>query len=399
MWRDRRRLALLRVRAMSALESPCLRAALAGLIPLLAAPSGHEQSDLALVGAQQPRFELRASSLEFSLLHGAAQAGVTRYGGDAGFRIELAKEGGQVVTTVTIDNTKLLDVWTYWSAEHTSNLLSLVDLDDLDPDSKLALRTAQSVNAKLAWSKANPIYDPLTLGGSLVADDGGIVLRTEQGVARVIGELAAELASFGGRDVVATGFVKTAGEMEVTRFAELKPDTLELFSMAHCPFGKRAERAVIEFLRTLPERERPMLEVRYIFYEKPSADAGAAPTYTALHGEKEVHESLVQMLIRDLLPWMFHDYLLARVESDAPWQELAAKVGIAPDDVALIEQRAAAERDELIRAELDYATHRHAIRDGSPTYVWEGRVVQDVRSVSAFRSLTFDSPAATCSSP
>jgi len=350
-----------------------------------------------VLAPQTPRFELRLSLIEFSIFHAAALGGVSRYGGDADFRIKLAKEGDQIVTLVTIDTPRLFDVWTYWMAEKSAELLGLTDVDNLGDDAKLALKTAQALNAKLAVAKQNPLYDPRTFAGKLVEHDGALELEAEEGRARIRGELSDELASWKDRSVVAAGYVKAAGELEVTHFVELKQNTLELFTMADCPYGKQAESSLIQYVRGLPKvRLPPQIEVRYIFYERPPSEPDGKPTYWSLHGEKEIQETLVQILIRDMFPWLLQDYLLERTTSGAPWEEIAKKLGLGEADLDVIRIRAKDERDELIRAEYEYATKNFGIRDGSPAYVWEGRTVSDIRSLKAFEGLEFTSP--TCSS-
>lgn len=69
--------------------------------------------------------------------------------------------------------------------------------------------------------------------------------------------------------MVFTGYIKTAGTIEPAKAIERQVNTLELVVMSKCPFGTRAEDAVIEHLKTMSQAEQaPTLDVRYLFYKK-----------------------------------------------------------------------------------------------------------------------------------
>ena len=381
---------------------------LSGFLPALAlaaapAPGPHQEpqrpeSDAAVdwIEPEPPRYELRLSLVEFSMLHGSAVTGVSKYGGDAEFEIKLVKEGEEVVTLVTIENPRLIEVWVYWMNERTAEIVNLSDFDNLPESNRVSMKVAQAVNAKLARSKENPIWDPVQLHGVVTADDGGPHLESDRGRYRLTGAGAAALEPWLGQAVIAQGHVKVAGEFEVTQLRDKPLNTLELFVMSRCPFGTRAANGVIQHLRQLPaDPPPPRLSVRYIFYRAVPADGGAGAAYTALHGEEEVVENLVQMVLRDTYPWVFHDYLLERGSSDAPWSEIVRRLGLGDGDLEAIEYLLANERDTLILHEHEYVTGTYGIYDGSPTYVWEGERVPDLRSVPALAGLDLSSSTCT----
>lgn len=182
--------------------------------------------------AQTPHYELQLTLLEFSMLHGAGVTGVNKYGGDAEFKVKLSKVKDEIVTTVTIRNPRLLDVWIFWMKERTSDLVNVNDIEKLDENGKLALRTAKSLNVKLAKAKENPFWDPFTTRGTIKKDGGNLILQSEDGKFLLTGEATGALALYENKPVLATGFLKIQGQMEVSRFVDVKLNTLEIFVMS-----------------------------------------------------------------------------------------------------------------------------------------------------------------------
>ena len=186
--------------------------------------------------------------------------------------------------------------------------------------------------------------------------------------------------------VVADGFVKVPGEFEVTRFLAKRENTLELFVMSFCPFGQKAEAKLLAFLASTNAIAKLRLDVHYIFYKQ---QKDAKDVFVSLHGEPEVTENLVQMLMRDHFPSVvFQNYLHLRNKSgDTDWKKLAEQVGLTKDNIAFIETSITTNRDALIRGEYDYAAGRYEITDGSPSYVWESERVSDLKKIAAFKGL------------
>lgn len=303
----------------------------------------------------------------------------------------LAKNGDEVAWTVIITQPRLLEMWEYWMAEKTTELVNLLDFDNLDPASKSALATVRSVNAKISQARANPIWDLVTLSGNVAENDEQWFIKGDQGEYRITGSRLEELKALKGKPVVAKGYVKVRGQFQVLKFQRKKENTLELFVMSLCPFSERAEASIIRFLDSYSRNPRPSLEVHYIFYKK---TRDGKTVFTSLHGDKEIQENLVQMLIRDAHPDALHDYLLMRVESDEPWQALVERVGLTPEQIDLIAGRIKKDRDSLIEKEYAYVAGLHGIRDGSPTYLWESERVRDIRQIPAFAKL--QSPSEQC---
>lgn len=340
-----------------------------------------------------PRYEFNVNADEFALLHAAAQTAVGKYGGDASFRVKIAKTHDGVLWAVRIDDPRLIEAWTYWMAEKTAEIVNVVNVDALSDEAKLLLRTARSVNARLVASKAHPIWDQTTVAGRVVASSENFLLDDGVRRHRLVAPSADSVRPWVNKYVVATGFVKAVGHLEAVQIIEQRKNTLEIAVMSHCPFARRAENLVFQSARptsgtngqaaTQPA-EPPTIELRYLFTQKKDGDN---TVYSALHGEPEVQENLVQMILRDRFPEYFRDYVMKRAASEAPWEELAIAVQIDTGEIAQIRDAIIAERDELIAAEVNYLRSRYGEIQASPTFIWESQRVDDVSKLPGLQQL------------
>jgi hypothetical protein len=324
--------------------------------------------------------------VEFSLLMDAAQRSLRAQGEQADFDIRLERTATDVEWTVTAKDPLLLEAWRIWLAGKAAEMVSAADFDKLSDTAKKEFGTLKSVMAKLDEAKAHPIWDVVTFAGTLSGTDGGVHIRNGAYSYKVTGQLLERLRSQIGKPLVVTGRMKTGDEIEVARFAERRANTLDLFVMSQCPFAKRAESAVITFLRNAAVRggQAPQLDVHYILYKR---QVDGKDTFTSMHGEEELTEDVVQIAIRDKFQKSFTDYLLQRARSDKPWQQVAADAGMDSAAVAAIEADVKANRDALLKREYDYVAELYLVYDGSPTYVWEGVRLPDIRQAKPFAGL------------
>jgi len=414
-----------------------------------------------------PTHSVEVSLDEYAILQSAANAGVARYKSWCEFEAKMALgTGGQLVWTITIDNPAVLDVWQTWMAEMTGELVGVVNFNNLTDEAKYTLGVVQSVNRKLAEAKANPIYEPVTLGGVVEAqsaspnssgekpksrlaldewNEAAAVGGNEGWAIDLAGPLASELTSerWLGKPLLLTGLIKSPSTLEVTRVVEKKQETIEIVTMSQCPFGVNAIKGVIAHLDELksgsPATENgslseeflgfdgshrsrssrhaldpaapepatsgpradnttPLLEIRYLFYKKPPptmTDGQSGPPapespWWCMHGEGELHENLVQMLIRDRHAEFFFAYLRARLEQPTvDWKTVARLAGLDSDAIRGIESSidTDTDRDAIIQTEHDYVAGLHGITDGSPTWIWESRVIPDIRRIRRFKDL------------
>ena len=342
-----------------------------------------------------PNYVLVLNLNEFSILNVSEMDGLLKYGGSGDFKLNMAKVGSNVVWNVTVDNPRLMELLGIFVGEKTMKLVQTLDPNNLDPNQKLALEAIKSLSRKLEEAQKNPVWDSVKLSGTVFPDGTNWLLQGKEDKFTLVGDKLPELKSRSGRPVVADGFVKTPGQFEVTRFIDQKPNTLELFVMSQCPFGQRAETMLYDFLaRTNVAASRqsaanldpkPKLEVHYIFYKQ---NKDGKEVFVSMHGDGEVTEDLVQMMIRDHFPPMFESYLRLRNKNgNMDWQKLVEQVGLTKDNIAFIETTIATNRDAMIRREYDYVAGQCEILDASPSYLWESERVADLKRVAMFKGI------------
>ena len=333
-----------------------------------------------------PHYALKLTLNEFSILNVSQMDGLLMYGGSGDFQLKMVKEGNNVVWNVTVDNPRLMELLGIFIGEKTMKLVQSLDPNKIDSNQRIALETIKSLSLKLEAAHKNPVWDSVKLSGTVVVKGTDWMLQTEDETFKLTGDKLVELQCQDGKAIVADGFVKMPGQFEVTRFIDKRDSTLELFVMSFCPFGQQAETKLLEFLAKTNVDPKPSLEVRYIFYKQ---QKDGADVFVSLHGEEEVVENLVQMVIRDRFPQFFPVYLQLRSENGrAPWTKLVEQIGFDPSDTEQIQKLITTVRDEMIRKEYEYAQGRYGITDGSPSYVWESERVPDLRKIPAFKGLT-----------
>jgi hypothetical protein len=343
---------------------------------------------------EPPRFALRLSLPEFSVLSNSAASAVGRYGGQVPFQVELSRSAaGEVVWSVTVEDPRLMRAWSRWVADKSLDLIKTLNADSLDAESRLALKTVQSLSAKLERSEASPIWDTLRIAGRWTDSAGGFSLVTESGVYGLTGLATSRLRDLQTRDVVVTGTMKVPNELDIANVSPRKLNTLEIFTMSGCPYGQAAVQQVVRALKDHKAPDAPRLDLRFIFYR--TGDTSEA-VYTSLHGPGEVQENLVQMLLRDRFPDRLADYLLARSEHpDTSWQALADRVGLSHDAVKQVTEALDSDARGLMEAEYAYVAGQCDIHDGSPTFFWESQRVKSLADVPALgKTLT---PTENCS--
>ena len=151
----------------------------------------------------------------------------------------------------------------------------------------------------------------------------------------------------------------------------MKPQ-VELFVMSYCPFGTAAEKELLPFLKKYGETID--FKLRFIASEKEKSEGKAAGElqFTSLHGETEVIEDLRQMVIAELYPERFFDYLLCRADHlKEAWTKCAQKVGL---DIGRIAREIETEQTKQRFLQHIRRTEELGIK-GSPTLVIDGREI------------------------
>ncbi len=359
---------------------------LLSLLFVIPALAGEDPRGVAPPAPPPPRHELCLTLEEFSVLHSAAEAGIRKYGGVIDFKVRMAAGKDGPTWTIGIPEPSLLAVWSVWVFERTAELVNVTDLERPDEQSLAMFRTVKSLNAKLLDARGKPIWEETTLSGPIVERNGQFVVQDDTGTRMLFGEQANALKGLVGSSAGITGYEKAQGTFEVLRFTRLKGNTLELFVMSQCPYGRKAEVGLIKRLRalvakpSLADTAPPKITVRYIL-RKTAKDGDAS--FISMHGDSEVAEDLVQIAIRDnFAEDTFFNYLLARAESDAPWEELARHSGLNPEAITFVKETIAKHSRAMLDQEFAYVAGSCGITDKSPTLIWEGRTIPDLNRIT-----------------
>lgn len=342
-----------------------------------------------------PKVFLKLNLNEFSILNVSEMDGLLKYGGSGDFKLRMAREGTNgVFWNVIVDDPRLVELLSIFIGEKTVKLVQSLDPGNIDPNQKLALLAIKSLSEKLEEARKHPVWESVDLSGHLTRDNGVLRVVSSRGVFVVVGEKLGALEKLEGKHVVLKGFVKAKNQMEVVSFLEKRMNTLELFVMSYCPFGQRAQNSLVQWLESTNAFTKPNVEIRYIFYRR---KVDERETFAALHGEEEIIENLVQIVLRDSFPKFFRPYLLRRaLGGRVSWKVLVEQIGMPAHDISDISQALASRRDDIIQKEYEYVAGRYGIEDGSPSYAWESERVADLTKIPEFKGIdgNFDE---TCS--
>ncbi|MCP4701443.1 MAG: hypothetical protein GY862_31995 [Gammaproteobacteria bacterium] len=271
----------------------------------------------------------------------------------------------------------------YWISEKTLEVVKAINPDNLSSNDKTTLKVIKSLADKTDAARNNPVRDEIKISGMILEENSKLFIKDTGFQYLVTGKYTNAIKEMKGKQVIMLGVVKVKNQIEATRVLVKKENTLELFAMSHCSFAQKAETSLINFIDALPDEQKPDINIRYIFYFKNNR-------FSSMHGEPEVMENLVQMVIRDDFQEYFHPYLFKRSEDEkTPWRELAEDIGISDETVQRIEDKIATQGKKLIQTEYNYTVRTYGITDGSPTYVWESEIIPDIQKIEIFKDLTF----------
>ena len=122
-------------------------------------------------------------------------------------------------------------------------------------------------------------------------------------------------------------------ELLASRIARMGKPTVELFVMSYCPFGVQAEEKLIPIVKQFGDQID--FKLQFIAQEKEEPSAQDISPFMSLHGYPEVAENIRQLLIAQVYPDRYLDYILCRGKKlDKSWEACAQKLGI---DVAKIQ--------------------------------------------------------------
>ncbi len=349
------------------------------------AVAGAENGPTAPLKPQRSHYVLRLNLNEFMFLSLAEMDGMMNYGESGEFQVNLSRVGSEVVWSVTINEPRFLELLRAFVGDRTMKVVQGMDPAHIDPNDQSALLAIKSLSKKLEVARKNPVWDPVQLSGKVVLEGTNCLLQSKQGSIQLVGDQLEQLKTRNGKAIAADGLIKVSGQLEVTHFLDKRENTLEVFVMGLCPFAQQAELALYQHLSQTNTHRPINLELHYILYRQKQ---DGKEVFTSLHGEEEITEDLVQIVMRDRCsPWL-RPYVVRRATGDkAPWRTVAENAGVPPEVVAEIESTITKDRDTLLQAEYDYVFGQHRISDNSPTYVWEGERLQDIHQLNGFESL------------
>jgi hypothetical protein len=171
-----------------------------------------------------------------------------------------------------------------------------------------------------------------------------------------------------------------------------KPGVLELFVMSQCPYGAMAEGRVIEAMKQGRVPKDIKVDVRYIVSDGGGEGKNA---FRSLHGTGEWEENIRQLIIKDKYPNKFWKYLEVRNDDyqSSLWDVAAEKAGINPKVFSKEWKRGV----EMLKEEAKYSEKIGV--SGSPTFLWEGRVVTDAGGLAGIPGLEGIANAAPKAAP
>ena len=347
------------------------------------APAATDGSDR--FAGKAPRYVVKLSPDEYSLLQAAEAEGLRRYGGSADFKLTLAKEGNEITWTVAIESPRLMELVGIFVGEKTVKVVQGLDANSINPSERIQLTSIKTLSQKLDYALKNPVWDRVTLSGSVLAEGTNWFMQTGDEKLRLVGAKLPELQRINGAPIVARGWEKAPGQFEPVSYLERRLNTLELFVMSQCPYGQSAQTKLLSYIASTNCVQKPKLEVHYIFYKQ---QRDGKEVFWSLHGEEEIVEDLVQMVLRDRYPLLFEHYLLKRsTNPSVPWRELLEQAGVSNPILDEVETAITVQREALLQAEYNYVAGVHGIYDGSPTYVWESERVSDLSRLPPFTAL------------
>lgn len=162
-----------------------------------------------------------------------------------------------------------------------------------------------------------------------------------------------------------------------------KKNVMDLFVMAQCPYGVRAENFVIQAKKDGKFPSGKTLNLHYI------VDYNQARGFNSMHGSGEWEEAVRQLLIAKYYPGKFWKYLEIRNKDyrSSRWDKAMEEAGV---DMKKILSKFDTEGLELLKKEAAYAKEFGV--SASPTIIWEGKVQMDLGSASKLEGFGFFNP-------
>jgi hypothetical protein len=182
-----------------------------------------------------------------------------------------------------------------------------------------------------------------------------------------------------------------SGLTEIRTGTKEVPNQLDLWVMSQCPFGVKAESAIMnaKAQKIIPENMK--INLRYIVSER---KVDGKKTWQSLHGEPELTENMRQLAIQKAWPDKLWSYLEARNKdyNSENWKDAAVAAGLNPTEV---ESKMGLGRKLLAQ---DIKDGEKLNINGSPTYLWQNRYVlntgEEMKAALGFNVNDYNEPTA-----
>jgi len=329
-----------------------------------------------------PYFEFILNLNEYSIFNSAIVSALDKYGGVIDFNLKMGKTKSGIIWKITIFNKNDIKTIKQWVGEKTVELVSSIkDFSNLNNNSQIALNTIKTLAVKVDASINNPVWEKLIISGIVSVTDKEIFLNYKGNKYQVTGNLIQTIKQLNGKSIVSEAYIKSKNQIEIIKFLPQNKNTLEIFIMAKCKYALKAVNSICNFINTIPESKKPHIKIHYIFFLKKQG-------FTSLHGEDEVIENLVQILIRD----NYNNYLLKYIEhrlddNQSNWKDIAKKTGLNIETINNIETKINTKKKSLIQSEYDYVAGLYGVFNKSPAYVWESMKIENLNEIDIFQNL------------
>lgn len=338
------------------------------------------------LGLYSPSFQINLESYEYPLFSQALFNGINKNNGKINYQVIVASINKATRCIITFNNLQSIQTAKYYLSEMSLQALRGIDNSgNMDANTLNRISLIKSITTKLDYAIGHPLKKSIHIIGTIVKNDNNFLVAADELEAfQLIGDKTRLLKNYEGNDVVVTGIVNEDKSIELIDFTEQKQNTLELCIMSLCPYGQQAVLNVLNQLENINAKDKPELNIRYIFYAMQDG-------YKSMHGEEEIVEDLVEIVIRDNYPEYFYSYLKERFENtNDAWQNIASNVGIKNKEIEAIEQTIIDSRDEIIEQEYDYVANKNQVLDGSPTFLWESRQIKNIRKIKGFENFGYN---------
>ncbi len=188
---------------------------------------------------------------------------------------------------------------------------------------------------------------------------------------------------------------------EAKEFTKTDKPTIDLFTMAFCPFGNEAEATIMPVVDLLGDKINANLH--YIFYGNYGNPEQSSEycydeerVYCSMHGIQELNQDIRELCVAKYEPsklWDFIADINADTDStnvDSKWEGIATKLGI---DTAKIKDCYKNEAETFLKSEMELTGKEYPVQDpaqnkgegeskiaGSPTFVINGMIYSGART-------------------